>query len=310
MRHILLPTLLILGLLGTQPVMADFTNYQYNNFYIVKELTDSKDMFYMASAVMLRETQAGEYPYLIDQVNKHRSLNHQSFGLMQIQVGTARHMMRVNGYGDQSWSDTFIANKLLKDHRFNIKTGIYYLQWLMSIGLTKEEAITAYNMGPGRYHLINFPKLFPYTKYVLSMEGKLRKDSTFIDFRKNAFQSKDKVVSVLATCNSVDNRWYSCDNSLVSKLTSWYKVLAKAVTPNITKFLIPESEYFYVGLVAIFGSVTKIRKKEDQQYVSFFSSLLDRVRNKLQSITVAMSQYLDRMVNSLVRLSYKIAPLE
>lgn len=99
------------------------------------------------SAICLTESAAGTE--IFGDFNEDAPITKASFGIMQIQVATARFM--ASTYSELSFinnmSELKLANKLLGDVKFSATIAAYYMKWLSDYRKTYYNAVSGYNGG-------------------------------------------------------------------------------------------------------------------------------------------------------------------
>jgi len=83
--------------------------------------------------------------------------NRQAYGLMQVQVPTAKDILN---------DSTITSERLMSDHLLNVRAGIKYLAWLLELyDGDLELALISYNRGPTRVGKILASGRFPPRSY-------------------------------------------------------------------------------------------------------------------------------------------------
>jgi len=123
-------------------------------------------------AILLQETLAGklgktDYGYVGD-LNK--AIGKKSYGVMQVQLGTAKDALKHMGILHKFRSDEEIIVALMTDPTFCIEIATWHFKWLLDRGLSWKDAVRAYNAGPG-----DLPAGDPYLKAIWTRIQTIRK---------------------------------------------------------------------------------------------------------------------------------------
>ena len=128
----------------------NFTSDQLRIMHLAYELGEEHNLGKAMVGIALRETQAGKFGPVGDLDNHPKD---RSYGVFQIKVDTAKHVVRMNPHldrgldGHNEW-----RVELIGDDVWNARIALHYLKWLRyDLGLTWRETLLAYNRGPTAY---------------------------------------------------------------------------------------------------------------------------------------------------------------
>lgn len=142
------------------------TDSQYHYLMLAKQVGEPYNLSMTLMSILWQETKAGKLGPVGDM---SLPFGKRSYGIMQVKLATARHV--IDTYPDQfsSFSDAAgeeIIAKLITNPKFDLEIACGYLRLLQGRGLDWRQMVTAYNQGY-RGSLDHDPDTFSYTQDVI-----------------------------------------------------------------------------------------------------------------------------------------------
>lgn len=184
MQYFKRSTMAVLLLMLSTKVFAidNLTDKQKQNLDLVFEISSGIGNPEIIQAIALKESSAGESA----SYDKRLSHNRRSYGILQVQVPTARDVLKNNPdlltkfFPFKSLSeikDTDLKKLLINNLEANITIGAHVFKWYHSMASSIDTALAGYNMGI--YKAVTLPKHIiyknKYRKDVLAIVNKVVK---------------------------------------------------------------------------------------------------------------------------------------
>lgn len=144
------------------------------NLIMVYELASSSGHPEVLQAMLLQESNGGTHPTLVG--SPSAPANKRSYGIMQVQVATARTLfrryedLRKKYFADRmirDVSDDEIKTLLLQNNRANVEIAVSLFNLYLSLSNNNvDRTIAAYNVGIGAVKKLRSPSKFKYVREV------------------------------------------------------------------------------------------------------------------------------------------------